>query len=92
MFHCSHLSQHCSETSGLPPQPAPPVRAMTDNEKGGSVEHSLVHYWAEDKKCWRELIRMLQSVGRLYSVCQLTCDKLLVTGGSVKGVKKTAGC
>jgi len=31
---------------------------------------------------------MLQSVGRLYSVCQLTCGKLLVTGGQVGGVRK----
>ena len=31
---------------------------------------------------------MPQSVGWLYSVCQLTCDKLLVTGGAVDGVMK----
>ena len=52
------------------------------------MEHNLVHYWAEDRKCWTELTKMPPSLQRLYSVCQLSCDKLLVTGGSVGGVKK----
>ena len=52
------------------------------------MEHNLVHYWAEDRKCWKELTRMPQSLGSFYSVCQLSCDKLLVTGGWVGRVKK----
>ena len=52
------------------------------------MNYNLVHYWTEDKTCWRELTRMPpQSVGRLYSVCQLTCDKLLMTGRQVGAVK-----
>ena len=55
------------------------------------MKHNLVHYWAEHQKCWRELTRMPQSIGSFYSVCQLTCDKLLVTGGEVGG-EVTANC
>ena len=55
------------------------------------MRHKVVDYWAEDKKCWRECTKIPQSLGGLYSVCQLTCDKLLVTGGCGDS-EETANC
>ena len=53
------------------------------NKKGGDGDddHKLCHYWAEESKCWQLLTQLPQSVDRLYDVCQLASDQLLLTGG-----------
>ena len=60
---------------------------MTSKKEGtGDDNHQKISYWVEETQCWKLLTEVPQSVGRLYGVCQVARDLLMLTGGSVGGV------
>ena len=64
------------------------VGGLTDEKNGKRVEnHNLCHYWVDSSKCWQLLMELPQSVSRLYDVCQVASDQLLLTGGWKGGVR-----
>ena len=64
------------------------VGGITDKKNGEEDEdNNLCHYWEDRSKCWQLLMELPQSVGRLYDVCQVASDLLLLTGGWKDGVR-----
>ena len=61
---------------------------MIDKKYVEGEENYLCYYWEEERKCWQLLTELPQSVGRLFDVCQLACDQLLMTGGLKGGVTR----
>ena len=58
------------------------VGGLTIKKNGeGCENHNLCHYWMDRSKCWQLLMELPQSVGRLYDVCQVASDLLVLTGG-----------
>ena len=64
------------------------VGGITNKKNGEWFEdHNLCHYWVDRSKCWQLLMELPQSVDRLYDVCQVASDLLLLTGGWKDGVR-----
>ena len=63
------------------------VGGLTPKKEGtGDDNHQKITYLDMETKCWKLLTEVPQSVGRLYGVCQVARDLLMLTGGSVGGV------
>ena len=63
------------------------VGGLTISETGYEImSHDFCHYWEEEKKCWELLAGMPQSDYRVFDMCQVACDQLLLTGGCVSRV------
>ena len=62
------------------------------NEKEGEKEkpYTQCDVWLQEKNCWRKYMELPPSVGKLYDVCQVANDQLLLTGGQKAGA--TADC
>lgn len=67
------------------------VGGVIDKKYVEGEENYLCYYWEEERKCWQLLTELPQSVGRLFDVCQLACDQLLLTGG-LKGDVTRGDC
>ena len=50
------------------------------------MSHNVCQYWEEGRKCWELLAELPQVNYRVFDVCQVACDQLLLTGGDVGGV------
>ena len=65
------------------------VGGLTPKKEGsGDDDHQKISYWVEETQCWRLLAEVPQSVRRLYGVCQIASDVLMLTAGSVGGMSQ----